>query len=120
MEGFEPTTLALQVRCSGQLSYTGVKQTLLVSRIPSVCGGPPRMGSYVSRLTHEPSRYVLLECTALIPLLLVGHIWLPCQDTHNLTREYISKKQSYPSALITALLPGWLDFLIPSIIADET
>lgn len=50
------------------------------------------MGSYVSRLAHEPSRYVLLECTALIPLLLVGHIWLPCQDTHKLTREHIPKK----------------------------
>ena len=31
MEGFEPTTLALQVRCSGQLSYTGIEQTFSYS-----------------------------------------------------------------------------------------
>lgn len=68
------------------------------------------MGSYVSRLVHEPSRYVLLECTALLPLLLVGHIWFLTKTPANLTREHISKNQLYPSALITALPPGWLDF----------
>ena len=29
MEGFEPTTLALQVRCSDQLSYIGVRTDFL-------------------------------------------------------------------------------------------
>lgn len=58
------------------------------------------------------------------PRLYHFHLWtiigLFHQDIHKLTREYIPKKQLHPSALITALLPGWLDFLIPSIIADET
>ena len=37
MEGFEPTTRALQVRCSGQLSYIGILLIILLPAFSTTC-----------------------------------------------------------------------------------
>ena len=56
MEGFEPTTLALQVRCSGQLSYIGVKPRFIRKTLAKNLGKClmrwPRLSTLMPREIH--------------------------------------------------------------------
>ena len=62
----------------------------------------------------------ILLCVSFLSRRQESNLQPPDYKSGALPLKLLRHNQLHPSALITALPPGWLDFLIPGIIANET